>query len=159
MTTAAPIGALHTWRQRVSVADLDWHGHVNNVRMISWIQDSWTDLVSPGEGVAPAFAVVNHHADYLKPLSYRSWVNIRTAVSEIRRSSVTGTARVTDGIHTYAEITTTWVAFDSKSRRARSFTEQERERLERHYLDAGAGAGAGAGGLPGQAQAQATARA
>ncbi|MFJ2770255.1 acyl-CoA thioesterase [Streptomyces sp. NPDC087300] len=124
------------WEQQVSLSDLDWHGHVNNARMIAWIQDSWNDLLSPGEGVAPSFAAVSHEARYSVPLPYCASVGIHTVVTEIRRSRVTGTAKITDGGVVHAQITTSWVAFDVEARCARAVTEAERENLGRHYVPA-----------------------
>jgi hypothetical protein len=112
--------------------------------MISWVQDSWTDLVAPGEGVAPSFVAVKHEACYLAPLTYRSWVDILTEVTEIRRSSMTGTALIANESHSFARITTTWVAFDTQARRARSMTEWERGRLDRDFIGEQAGESAGA---------------
>lgn len=116
----------HVWQQRISLGDLDWHGHVNNVRMIAWIHDAWADLLGSDAGPLPSFVTISHEARYLTPLLYGSSVEIRTVVSEIGRSAVKGTATIVDDAHRFAEITTTWVAFDIEKRCARPMTETER---------------------------------
>ncbi|MEC4020848.1 acyl-CoA thioesterase [Streptomyces sp. H27-D2] len=131
MDTHVSTGQRHVWTQTVSLSGIDWNGHVNNVRMSAWVQDSWTHLLAPGEGAPPTFAAATHHAQYQKPLPYRSRVRIETSVSELLRCTVTGTAAATDGATDYARITTTWVAFDTAAQRARALTDTERVNLTR----------------------------
>ncbi|MFG2526120.1 acyl-CoA thioesterase [Streptomyces sp. NPDC048527] len=125
----------HTWTQPVSLSDLDWHGNVNNVRMISWIQDSWNDMVSPGRGQPPSFAVVGHEVRYLEPLLYQPAVEIQTVVTTLRRSTVIGTARILDGSRVFAEVTTRWAAVDVEEHRLRPVTDAERANLAKYYVE------------------------
>ncbi|RBM19717.1 hypothetical protein DEH69_09460 [Streptomyces sp. PT12] len=125
----------HVWEQRVSLADLDFHRHVNNARMLAWVQDSWADMAATAEGVPPAFVAVQHTARYQAPLPYQRRVRIETTVTKLGRSSVTGIARITDGSVIFAEITSTWVGVDPVRQRPRALTDVERESFGRHQIE------------------------
>jgi acyl-CoA thioester hydrolase len=118
----------HTFR--VSPADIDRLGHVNNVVYLRYAQDAavahWHAVVDQEHRDSMVWVVRRHEIDYLKPalendeLVARTWVGASNGATlerfiEIRRSS--------DG-ERLASFRSVWVALDAKTLRPRRVTEQ-----------------------------------
>ncbi len=122
---------------RVSPADIDQLGHVNNVVYLRYAQDAavahWYAVVDVEHRDSMVWVVRRHEIDYLKPalendeLVARTWVGAPSGATlerfvEIRRSR--------DG-ETLASVRSVWVALDAKTLRPRRVTVQLRSFLER----------------------------
>ncbi len=108
---------------RVRWSDLDSYGHVNNVRFYDYVQEGRLRLLSGlGEqaGVAErTWLIVRQDVDYRAQLGYRSEpYEVRTAVAELGRSSMTLAARVQDPLDgtVFAESRTVTVCADADGR-------------------------------------------
>ncbi|MFG2971180.1 acyl-CoA thioesterase [Streptomyces sp. NPDC048288] len=133
----------HRYFAGIRTADIDLRVHINNVRLIEYIQDAHAalldiDCAEPHpDRVGTVFFVGEHHVRYLKPLTFRQEpVEISTTVAELGNSKVTLDSVIRDGTTSYVQASTTWVAFDLRSSKVRRLTEAERCRLRRHQLAA-----------------------
>ncbi|MVA77676.1 hypothetical protein GC722_16875 [Auraticoccus sp. F435] len=108
---------------RVRWSDLDSYGHVNNVRFYDYVQEGRLRLLSGlGEQAAVrgrTWLVVRQDVDYRAQLGYRTEpYEVRTAVAELGRSSMTLAARVQDPLDgtVFAESRTVAVCADAQGR-------------------------------------------
>ncbi len=137
----------HQFFAHVRFADLDPLNHVNNVRMLTYLEDArisflhWDSKVD-GERRMGGLVVARHEVDYLRPLQMRREpVLVETWVTQVKNSSFTlayeirdgGVASGADSPTVYARATSVLVGFDQPKQAIRRLTEQERAFL-RDYL-------------------------
>lgn len=55
----------------INAADIDVHGHVNNVVYVRWVQDAavahWRALATPEQQASVTWVVVRHEIDFKRP--------------------------------------------------------------------------------------------
>ncbi|MQA83663.1 MAG: acyl-CoA thioesterase [Streptosporangiales bacterium] len=124
----------------LSWGDLDAFGHVNNVRMLRYLEDArvamlFVDAVKSGAKGMAHILVVRHEVDYLLPLEWRPEpVRVEMWVTAVRAAQFTLAYEVLDGEHTYVRASTVLVAYDFRRGSPRRLTVDERGFLET-YLE------------------------
>ncbi|MBB4933252.1 YbgC/YbaW family acyl-CoA thioester hydrolase [Lipingzhangella halophila] len=133
----------HHHLAQVRFADLDPFNHVNNVRMLTYLEDArvsflhWDSRVD-GERRMHGLVVARHEVDYLRPLQMRREpVLVETWVTEVKHSSFTLAYEIRDSDSTpptvYVRASSVLVGFDHRSQGIRRLNEEERAFL-REYL-------------------------
>jgi prolyl oligopeptidase len=122
---------------QVRYGDLDPQNHVNNVRMLAFLEDArigmlhWNDGAPQGTG---PMVVARQEAEYLAPLlPRREPVRVEVWVSELRGAAFTLDYEIRDEETVYLRARTVIVGFNAETQRARRLSEAERELL-RGYL-------------------------
>lgn len=145
----------HVHLVQVRYADIDPQKHVNNVRMLAYLEDArvsflrWDaaggeedgGLRDGGErdGERPVFGsivVAHQEADYLAPILLRpDPIRVETWVSEVRRASFTLNYEIRDDSTLFLTASTVLVGFDDTTQRARRLSDAEREFLNRYLAE------------------------
>ncbi|GAA2263528.1 thioesterase family protein [Glycomyces scopariae] len=129
-------GQVHVCERHLGLGDLDWLGHVNNVRMLEMVQDAqvrWCYLErEAGVVAAPCFVYAGHEIQYKRELTLRTApVRIETRVTRIGRSSLHLASRIRDDEAVYCEVASVAVAIDTERLRPRQLSDGEREYFAR----------------------------
>ena len=137
-------GQVHVHEAQIRFADLDPLNHVNNVRMLTYLEDARVGFLkwaSDEEG-GPLFGslvVARHEVDYVRPLLLRrAPVTVRMDVAEVRTASFRLRYVLADEEHVYLRGTSVMVGFDLERQGVRRLDGGERSHLYR-YLPVGAG--------------------
>lgn len=131
----------HAHLVQVRYADLDPLNHVNNVRMLTYLEEARISFLRwhGPEGETALFGdlvVARQEAEYLAPLlPRREPVRVETWVSEVRRAAFNLCYEVRDDAACYLRASTLLVGFDAATQRARRLSDGEREYLERHMAE------------------------
>ncbi len=139
-TEAGPVGTgaeprRHVHLAQVRYADLDPQHHVNNVRMLTYLEDARISFlryegVYDGEEVFGATVVARQEADYVAPLLPRSEpVRVEMWVTEVRNASFTLAYEILDDTKVYLRARTVMVGFDVPTQSARRLNAAERALL------------------------------
>lgn len=122
----------HVHLQQVRYADLDPQFHVNNVRMLTYLEDARISFLHFGRAgqenqLFGAMVVARQEADYLAPLLPRTEpVRVELWVTEVRNSSFTLAYEILDEDTVYLRARTVLVGFDVETQRARRLNATER---------------------------------
>ncbi|QUX30443.1 acyl-CoA thioesterase [Nocardiopsis akebiae] len=122
----------HVHLAQVRYADLDPQHHVNNVRMLTYLEDARVSFLRyggavEGDEVFGAMVVARQEADYVAPLLPRSEpVRVELWVTEVRNASFTLAYEIRDETTVYLRARTVLVGFDVPTQRARRLDEVER---------------------------------
>ena len=138
VTQAEPTGTVvprrHVHHQQVRYADLDPQQHVNNVRMLTYLEDARISFlnfggVDGGRGFG-AMVVARQEADYLAPLLPRTEpVRVELWVTEVRNASFSLSYEILDDERVYLRANTVLVGFDVAKQSARRLNDTERALL------------------------------
>ncbi|WP_159944578.1 MULTISPECIES: thioesterase family protein [unclassified Nocardiopsis] len=143
-TEAGPVGTesaprRHVHLAQVRYADLDPQHHVNNVRMLTYLEDArisflrYEGLVDKSEEVFGALVVARQEADYVAPLLPRSEpVRVELWVSGVRNASFTLSYEILDDTKVYLRARTVLVGFDVPTQSARRLNATERAFLAQY---------------------------
>ena len=122
----------HVHLAQVRYADLDPQHHVNNVRMLTYLEDARVSFLRyggavEGDEVFGAMVVARQEADYVAPLLPRSEpVRVELWVTEVRNASFTLAYEIRDETSVYLRARTVLVGFDVPTQRARRLNGVER---------------------------------
>ncbi|PDP86522.1 thioesterase [Glycomyces fuscus] len=131
--TAGPRRHVHL--AQVRYADLDPQHHVNNVRMLTYLEDARVSFLRYGgvvedDEVFGAMVVARQEADYVAPLLPRSEpVRVELWVTEVRNASFTLAYEIRDETTVYLRARTVLVGFDVPTQSARRLNDVERALL------------------------------
>jgi len=130
-------GRRHVHLGRVRFADLDPLNHVNNVRMLTYLEDARVSFLRwDEEGDRKIFGdlvVARHEADYLRPLTLRrAPFRVETWVTGIRNASFTLRYEILDDEAVYLRALSVLVAYDLAEQCPRRLTPAERAHLEQY---------------------------
>jgi acyl-CoA thioester hydrolase len=135
-------GVRHVYYCPLRWADMDPHGHVNNVTYVDYLQEARVDMlavhapVTGGEALAEGVVVVRHQVEFVSPLPFRHEpVRIETWVGAIRAASFTMRYEILDQTedgdrHVYTRASTVLSPFVFASERPRRIRAEERAVLE-----------------------------
>ncbi len=137
MTKSAAIP--HTFWCMTRWGDLDALGHVNNIKLIQYIQEAIFDLIREGEqdGVFPdGYMIARHEVDYRRQLHHRADqpLPLQIWVTAIGTNSYTVRTETRRAGETVFEARTVCVARDHRTGMSRPLTEAERAHLTRHQV-------------------------
>ncbi|MEY9210767.1 acyl-CoA thioesterase [Thermobifida halotolerans] len=140
VTDQTAAGLRHVHLGRVRFADLDPLNHVNNVRMLTYLEDARISFLrwdnEDGPSVFGNLVVARHEADYLRPLTLRrAPFRVETWVTEIRNASFTLRYEVLDDDAVYLRALSVLVAYDLAEQRPRRLSAQERAHLRRYLAE------------------------
>lgn len=134
MSAASPVGHVLSCPTRWS--DVDENGHINNARLVGYIQEGIYDLfchhaTAVRESLFPSgFIIARHEIDYLEQLHHRPEpLSVRLTVERIGRSSAHVEVNVCRTSLTFMRARTVVVARDRESGRSRSLSQNERRFL------------------------------
>ncbi|MDT0331800.1 acyl-CoA thioesterase [Nocardiopsis lambiniae] len=122
----------HVHLAQVRYADLDPQHHVNNVRMLTYLEDARVSFLRfsgavDGEEIFGAMVVARQEADYVAPLLPRSEpVRVELWVTEVRNASFSLAYEILDDERVYLRARTVLVGFDVAKQSARRLNEVER---------------------------------
>lgn len=124
---------------QVRYADLDPQNHVNNVRMLTYIEDARI-LLLHGSGAEEggenfgAIVVARQEADYVAPLMMRAEpVRVELWVTDVSNASFTLAYEVRDETTVFLRASTALVGFDTDRQGPRRLSTAEREFLARYF--------------------------
>lgn len=134
-----PAAIPHTFWCTTRWGDLDALGHVNNIKLVQYIQEAIFDLIREGEpdDVLPdGYMVARHEVDYRRQLHHRADqpVPLQIWVTAIGTNSFTVRTETRRGGHTVFEARTVCVARDQRTGMSRPLTDAERAHLARHRV-------------------------
>lgn len=106
---------------RVLPDDIDFMGHVNNARYLSWVQDAvlahWRNL-APSEAVASkAWVALKHEITYRKPAFLNDDVVARTVLEKIAGARAFYHTLIQRGEEVLAEVQSSWCCIDAQTLR------------------------------------------
>ncbi|MDH6131332.1 acyl-CoA thioesterase FadM [Kitasatospora sp. MAA4] len=123
-------------------SDVDENGHINNARLVGYIQEGIHDLFyhharSVQDSLFPAgFLIARHEIDYLEQLHHRPEpLLVRLQVERLGRSSAQVRVDVCREPFTYMTARTVVVARDRTSGRSRKLSQSERRFLSDYLTD------------------------
>ena len=106
----------------VSAADIDFMGHVNNARYLTWVQEAvlahWRG-VAPAEDVAgKAWVALKHEITYRKPAFLEDGeVIARTVLEKVAGVRAFYTTVIARGEDVLAEVRSAWCCVDARTAR------------------------------------------
>jgi acyl-CoA thioester hydrolase len=121
----------HVHEFHVRFGDIDFLGHVNNCRYLTYLEDariSMFRLDPQREGREPlrGLVVARHEIDYHRPLLFGpDPVRVETWVTELRAGSFSLAYEIRDDEHVYVRASSVIVAYDIEKARARRFSDDE----------------------------------
>ncbi|PSL00827.1 prolyl oligopeptidase [Murinocardiopsis flavida] len=127
----------HVHHVQIRFADLDPLNHVNNVRMLTYLEDARIALLrwdGRGDGSLRfnGLVVARHEVDYVAPLQLRRTpVRVETWVTELKNASFTLRYEIRDDDRVYARAMSVLVGFDIDTQEIRRLDDSERSYLER----------------------------
>ncbi|MFC7328773.1 acyl-CoA thioesterase [Marinactinospora rubrisoli] len=132
----------HVHFAQIRFADLDPLNHVNNVRMLTYLEDARVSFlrwdVDPDGAGFGGVVVARQEVDYLRPLLLRrDPVRVETWVTEVRNASFTLAYEIRDDEHVYLRATTVLVGFDAETQRVRRLDDRQRAHLAEYLAPAG----------------------
>ncbi|MEU8920482.1 thioesterase family protein [Kitasatospora sp. NPDC048545] len=130
-------------------SDVDENGHINNARLVGYIQEGIYDLfchhaTAVRESLFPSgFIIARHEIDYLEQLHHRPEpLSVRLTVERLGRSSAHVEVNVCRDLLTFMRARTVVVARDRESGRSRTLSPNERRFLAAFMPDAARAEGA-----------------
>ncbi len=123
--SATPIPRPHLLPIRILPEDIDFMGHVNNARYLTWVQDAvlshWRKL-APSDAVARhAWVALRHEITYRKPAFLADDIVARTVLQKVAGARAiyhTVIARLGEmGEEVLAEVSSMWCCLDVETRR------------------------------------------
>ncbi|MFD0773073.1 acyl-CoA thioesterase [Streptomonospora algeriensis] len=138
--TAAEGPRRHVFYAQVRFADLDPLNHVNNVRMLTYLEDARIAFLRPDfgperHGMLGGLVVARHEIDYLKPiLMRRDPIRVESWVTEVRNASFRLAYEICDDDKVYARAVSVLVGYDTEGQSVRRLDETERAYLNGFLL-------------------------
>lgn len=133
---SAPYPGVHVLSCPTRWSDVDENGHINNARLVGYIQEGIYDLfchhaTAVRESLFPSgFIIARHEIDYLEQLHHRPEpLSVRLTVERLGRSSAHVEVNVCRDPLTFMRARTVVVARDRESGRSRKLSQSERRFL------------------------------
>lgn len=111
----------YTYPINILPADIDFMGHVNNARYLSWVQDAvlshWR-YFAPADAVASrAWVALKHEITYRKPAFLEDTVIARTVLESTKGARAFYHTVIQRGEEVLAEISSSWCCIDAETLR------------------------------------------
>lgn len=106
---------------KILPTDIDFMGHVNNARYLSWVQDAvlshWRNI-APADAVASrAWVALKHEITYRKPAFLEDDVIARTVLESTKGARAFYHTVIQRGEEVLAEIQSSWCCIDAETLR------------------------------------------
>ena len=116
---------------RVSAADIDAQGHVNNVAYVKWIQDvavaHWFSATTEAECEKYVWMVTRHEIDYKKQAFETEEINVKTWVGEPTRISWERFTEIRRGEDLLVKARSVWCLIDRETLKPTRITSNLKE--------------------------------
>ncbi|MER7751999.1 thioesterase family protein [Kitasatospora sp. NPDC097643] len=140
---SAPRPGAHVLSCPTRWSDVDENGHINNARLVGYVQEGIYDLfchhaTAVRESLFPSgFLIARHEIDYLEQLHHRPEpLSVQLTVERLGRSSAHVVVNVCRDPLTFMRARTVVVARDRESGRSRKLSQSERRFLAAFMPDA-----------------------
>jgi len=111
----------HYFPIKVLPTDIDFMGHVNNARYLSWVQDAvlshWHKLAPPEAIAAHGWVALKHEITYRKPAFLDDDVIANVLLERIQGARAFYETIVKRGEEVLAEVKSSWCFIDSETLR------------------------------------------
>ena len=101
--------------------DIDFMGHVNNARYLSWVQDAvvahWQKIAPPTAVAAHAWVALKHEITYRKPAFLNDDVVATTVLESFQGARAFYNTLIKRGEEVLAEVKSSWCCLDAKTLR------------------------------------------
>jgi acyl-CoA thioester hydrolase len=102
-------------------ADIDFMGHVNNARYLSWVQDAviahWQNLAPPSAVAAHLWVALKHEITYRKPAFLNDEVIATVVLEKVEGARAFYETLIKRGEDVLAEVKSSWCCIDAKTLR------------------------------------------
>ncbi|MDF1835510.1 MAG: thioesterase family protein [Alteraurantiacibacter sp. bin_em_oilr2.035] len=106
---------------RILPEDIDFMGHVNNARYLSWVQDvvfqHWQKLAPAEEVASKAWVALKHEITYRRPAFLEDDVIAETVLEKIAGARSFYNTVIKRGEDVLAEVQSMWCCIDSETLR------------------------------------------
>ena len=111
----------HYFPIKIVPDDIDFMGHVNNARYLSWVQDAvlshWHKLAPPEAVAERAWVALKHEITYRKPAFIDDEVIATVVLESIRGARAFYETIVKRGEEVLAEVKSSWCCIDASTLR------------------------------------------
>jgi acyl-CoA thioester hydrolase len=111
----------HDLDLRVTAADIDRMGHVNNAVYLRWIEEAthahWSSLATPSEFAEFLWLAVRHEIDYRRPAHIDDLLQVTTRLTAIRRVRAWYETVISCNGVTLVEARSCWCCIDAETHR------------------------------------------
>lgn len=127
MSVAAPF----RFPIKVVPGDIDFMGHVNNARYLSWVQDAvlahWNKLAPAEEVASKAWVALKHEITYRRPAFLEDDVIASTVLEHFQGARAFYSTVIKRGEDVLAEVKSSWCCIDAETLRPARIGEHLRE--------------------------------
>lgn len=117
MTSAVP----HFYPIGIVPTDIDFMGHVNNARYLSWVQDAvvahWEKLAPPEAVAAHLWIALKHEITYRKPAFLNDEVIATVILERVQGARAFYETLIKRGEEVLAEVKSSWCCVDAQTHR------------------------------------------
>lgn len=106
---------------RITEADIDFMGHVNNARYLGWVQDAvlghWQKLAPAEELASKAWVALKHEITYRRPAFLEDDVFANTILEKVQGARAFYHTVIERGEEVLAEVQSMWCCIDVATQR------------------------------------------
>lgn len=103
----------------VDAADIDFMGHVNNARYLTWVQDAvlahWRGLAPAEEVAGKAWVALKHEITYLRPGFLGDAVIAQPVLESFKGARAFYSTIIRRGEEVLAEVKSAWCCIDAET--------------------------------------------
>jgi acyl-CoA thioester hydrolase len=107
----------HKFPIGINAQDIDFMGHVNNARYLSWVQDAvlahWQKLAPPDAVAAHLWVALKHEITYRKPAFLNDEVMATVILERVQGARAFYETIIKRGEEVLAEVKSSWCCVDS----------------------------------------------
>ena len=108
-------------RVGINPSDIDFMGHVNNARYLSWVQDAvvehWQKLAPPAAVAAHLWVALKHEITYRKPAFINDAVIATVILQKVLGARAFYQTLIKRGEEILAEVHSSWCCIDARTMR------------------------------------------
>ena len=105
----------------VEPGDIDFMGHVNNARYLTWVQDAvlahWRKIAPAEEVASKAWVALKHEITYLKPGFLGDAVSAKPVLESFKGARAFYCTVISRGEEVLAEVRSAWCCIDAETLR------------------------------------------
>jgi acyl-CoA thioester hydrolase len=124
----------HLFPIAIGPADIDFMGHVNNARYLTWVQeaviDHWRKIAPPDAVARHLWVALKHEITYRRPAFLGDDVFAQVVLERVQGVRACYETLVRRGEEVIAEVKSTWCCLDAETRRP---VRPAREVIERFF--------------------------
>ena len=113
--------APHNHPIAIAPGDIDFMGHVNNARYLTWVQDAvvehWRALAPPQAVAEHLWVALKHEITYRKPAFLDDTVFATVVLEKVQGARASFETLIKRGEEVLAEVKSSWCCLDAETRR------------------------------------------